>query len=297
MTSAVFVIASFTGCVKTGDQNGTPNPSTQSQDQFQFSSETDAIANDANIALESSAAFSGKVFNGSICDASLAFDSVSAIKTITITYNGNNCGGNRTRTGQVVLSIPQDRKWSEKGAVVTIEYKNIKVVRTLDNRSISLNGTITVTNETGGRIWPSPSLSVVTHTINSDNMSVTFDNGTQRQWHIAQRRDYTYDNGIVVTVSGTHVDGTTEGISEWGVDRMGNNFTTQIATPLVFRQDCDFRLGGGKIVHTSLKQTIMITFGLDAMGQPSTCPGTTGHYNLKVEFSILNMPYSLVLPY
>src|ERR1700694_3320208 len=91
---------------------------TQSDDQTGVTLETDAATNDANTAMSSQPSINGAasaeqssgirtfgvqqvmgIESPSICDASIAFDTLSNPRTVTITYNGTNCAGNRTRTG------------------------------------------------------------------------------------------------------------------------------------------------------------------------------------------------------
>ena len=113
-------------------------------------------------------------------------------------------------------------------------------------------------------------------------MSITFDNGTQRNWQIAKRRVFTYNNGMVISTTGTHVEGSTTGIAEWGTNRFGNSFFTAIVDPMVIRQDCDFNITSGHVKHSGLLRTVDVTFGLDLNGNPTTCPGLGGTYYMKI---------------
>jgi hypothetical protein len=108
-------------------------------------------------------------------------------------------------------------------------------------------------------------------------MSITFDNGSQRTWQVARQRVFIYNNGVVITVTGLHSKGNVTGIAEWGTNRFGHTFTTAIAEPIVRRQDCSFRVGSGKVTHTTNLFNASATFGLDASGNPTTCPGA-GYY-------------------
>ena len=235
----------FNACKKDSSSNNQDNSTelkAQSEDQSQFSTEVDAVANDANAALSTNATMNGGRMEGSpICDATIAVDSTSNPRTITITYNGTNCLGTRTRTGVVVLSMPANTQWKNAGAAVTVTFTNLKITRVLDGKSITLNGSKTMTNVSGGLIYQL-SQGSITHTITSSGITVTFDNNTTRTWQIAEQRVFTYNNGIVITTTGTHTDGNTTGIVEWGTNRNGNAFTTTIVEPVVIRQDCSFRV-------------------------------------------------------
>jgi hypothetical protein len=115
-------------------------------------------------------------------------------------------------------------------------------------------------------------------------------------WQVATRRVFTYDGGIVLTITGNNTIGSTEGIAEWGVNRFGHDFMTTITQPLVIRQDCAFRLTSGEVSHSGFG-TATVTFGLDINGDPSSCPGT-GHYYFKLTWTGPNGgTISKILPY
>ena len=298
ITLAVFT--TFTACKKesTPSTDSTTEMATHADDQNQVSGQIDAVANDASLAIESSATFSGRVENPpfSVCDATVAFDSASSPRKLTITYAGTSCNGSYKRTGTVVVSMPAGVHWKDQGATITVTYQNLKVTRLSDNKSVTINGSHTITNVSGGLLFNLSNQQSITHTVGSSGMSITFDDGSQRTWQVATRRVFTYDNGIVLTITGNYSNGNTEGIAEWGVNRFGHEFMTTITTPLVIRQDCAFRLTAGEVKHTGFG-TATATFGLDASGNPTTCPGT-GHYYFKLTWTGPNgATASATLPY
>lgn len=292
-----FMLA-FTSCKK--DKSETPNSNdtiemtAQTDDETQVSAELNAIADNADAVVSGDAQTSGRVL--SICDATATVEVTDVIKKITITYDGTNCKGNRKRTGTVIVSMPKDVYWKNAGAVITIEAKNLKITRVRDNKSITINGTKTITNVTGGLVVNLSSQATITHKIESDGITVTFDNNAQRTWKLAEQRDFTYDNGIVVSVTGFHTEGNKTGISVWGVNRFGNEFSSQITSPLVVRQDCDFRLVSGSVVHTRGDISATLVFGLDVTGLPISCP-LLGTYYFKATWTGPNGSISVVLPY
>jgi hypothetical protein len=293
----------FTACKKDGaaKTDNTAEVSTQTDDQSRVSGETDAVTNDVDVALEaSSPAITGReegVQTPIICDATVVTDSVSNPRTITITYNGTNCAGNRSRTGSVVISMAAGVHWKNAGAVINVAYQNVKITRLSDNKSITISGTHVITNVSGGLLITLPIVQTITHTITSSNMSVTFDDGSQRSWQVARQRVFTYSNGVAVSITGTHTDGNNTGIAEWGTTRFGKAFTSSIVDPLVIRQDCSFRLVSGKIKHVTPLVTATATFGLDAAGNPTSCPGA-GNYYLKAVWTGVNgNSISIILPY
>jgi len=299
---AFAVLLTFTACQKEStppSSNDETVAKTHSDDDSRFSSEMDAIASDANLMLESQSGFSGKgtSVQSLICDATIAVDTASNPRTITITYNGTNCLGTRTRTGVVILSMPQNVRWKDAGAAITITCQNLKITRISDNKSITINGSQTFTNQSGGLLIQLPVLGTITHLVNSDGITVTFDNGAQRVWKVARKHDFTYNNGVIINISGNHSENGVNNIAEWGTNRFGNPFVSTIVNPIVLKQDCLFRISEGKVQHQTQNVTIAATFGLDANGNPTACPGV-GLYYLKLEWTgPSGGTHSVILPY
>lgn len=281
------LLLTFTACKKeaASEEDNTVEVATHSDDQALFASEVDAVANDADYALESSTSFSGRYqtiqgIQDISCDVNIALDIASNPRTITITYNGSNCFGNRTRTGTVILSMAQGVKWKDAGAQVTVTFQNLKITRVADNKSVTINGTQTYTNVSGGLLINLATAGPITHSITSNGLSVTFDDATQRSWQVAKQRVFTFDGGAIISSSGTHTDGNNTHIAEWGTNRFGRTFFSSTPEPLIVRQDCDFRLTSGQVKHVTGGFTATGTFGLDASGNPTSCP--VGHYYLKI---------------
>jgi len=315
----------FFACKKDNSTSGSSNNQnelqTQADDQAQVSDEDEATTNDINTALYSQASIAGNnssspqsgvtasnsteqsngitgPITGLICDATVEVNTSTDPKTITITYNGTNCWGNRKREGVVVISIPAGVHWGDKGAAVTISIQDLKITRMSDKKSIVLNGTKKITNVSGGLLVNLASLQTITHAI-TGNLSITFESGKQRVWNVAKERVFTYDNGIVITTTGNHTDSLgNANVAEWGTNRFGIVFESLISQPKVIRQDCDFRLVSGQ--NTILRSdniTTVITFGLDANGEPTSCPGTGTYYFKAVVTTATGVSYTIIYPY
>jgi len=307
LATVFFFVAIFSACKK--ENNNSQNDEStemavQSDDQSRFSSEIDAVANDADISVENSSVFTGRIMQGqslllgTVCDADVAYDSVSNPRTITITYNGGTCWGVRTRTGKVIISMAQGVHWKDQGAQLSLTFQNLKITRVSDNKSITINGTQTYTNVTGGLLINLLTLGTVTHKITSSDMKITFDDGTQRTWNVEKQRVYTFSGtNVSITISGTHTEGNVTNIAEWGTNRLGKEFTSSTEQPVVIRSDCDFRVVSGEIKHTLPHVTADATFGLDSSGNPTSCPGT-GHYYFKIVFTGSGgNSITLIMPY
>ena len=294
------IVFAFSSCQKdTESADYSAETTAHSDDQNRFSGEVDAAANDVVLTLDATAGFAGRGqdIQSLICDATVAVDTMSNPRTITITYNGTNCIGNRTRTGVIVVSMAQGIRWKNAGAQINVSFQNLRITRVSDNKSILINGTQTYTNVSGGLLINLPVLNTITHTITSSNMSVTFDNNSQRTWQVARQRVFTYNNGVAITVTGLHTENGISGIAEWGTNRFGNSFTSAITQPLVFRQDCSFRLGSGKVEHRTAYFNATATFGLDASGNPTGCPGASSYYMNFVWTGPAGNTRSAILPY
>src|SRR5687767_2231131 len=93
-----FSFVLFTACKK-DDSGATPSENEQVAaavtDESQVTSEMDQIALDASTAIEYEATFSGNagVLDQIICDATVQYSTSTNPMTITITYDGSNCGG------------------------------------------------------------------------------------------------------------------------------------------------------------------------------------------------------------
>lgn len=280
---------------------------TQSDDNTQVSNEMDAVGDDVNNSLNASPTFSGTITAGGggsrdldlgICDATITTDTANGLREIIITYNGVNCRGNRTRTGVVVISIPVGVRWRDSGAVVRVSIQNLKITRVRDQKTITLNGTYTYTNVTGGLLKDLATLGSITHTIAADSVTILFADSATRIWSVAKQRVFTYNDGIVATTTGTHSDGTNNNVAIWGTNRFGNSFETRITQPMVIAQSCDFRLTSGQTETIRPALTLTITYGLDANGDPTGCPGD-GYYYYKAVW-VLNSSgktYTWIAPY
>ncbi len=314
----------FTACKKSSSDSSSSTTSntdlqTQSDDETRVSTESDAAFDDANAAMIGESSVTGAGFAsaarfgvavdggnglgtlaGLLCNATVTIDSTDNPRTITITYNGKTADSLRSRTGAIVISIAQGVHWSEAGAVVTVNFNNLVITRLLDSKTITFNGTHTYTNVSGGSLisLASNGATPITHTITSSNMSITFDNGTTRTWSVARQRVFSYNNGIVISQTGTNSQGNLQGISEWGTDRFGNSFTVQVASPLVVTESCGWQLTSGSHVITDAAGVLTLTYGLNATGTATGCPvAGTSYYFQLVWAGAGGKTYTFILPY
>jgi hypothetical protein len=276
-----FAIA-FTSCKKdTGSSSttgSTTEAATQSSDQANVSNETDAATNDVNAALDNvggsyNARPEGVPFRlfwpCDVDSATVVLDSTVNPRTITITYNGSNCSGTRTRVGSVIASFDSTFKWGTPGAVLTITFNGLKVTRA--GKTTVINGTRTVTNTSGGLLRNLASLGTITHSIH-DTTSITFDDGSQRTWSGNFTRVFAYIDGMQITTTGSLA----------GENRYGHDFSSTITQPLVVTQCSDYRVVSGQITHSGFLRSVVTTFGLNASASAdnNTCETGTLYYQI-----------------
>ncbi len=318
----VVCLGLFFACSKSNN-SGTSSTATtednlqaQSDDQTMASNEDDALSNDADAAMSSNSSIGGSSVDGVpvnnrvatmgvntvdsgnvICDATITVDTTSSTRTVTITYNGTNCWGNRIRTGTVVISVPRGVHWSDVGATVNISVDDLQIKRVRDGKTITFNGSKTITNVTGGLLKDLATLTSITHTI-SDSFNITFNNGRTADWNASKQRVFTYNNGVVITTTGTHSDGTNSDVAEWGTNRFGVSYESLITAPKVIEQSCDYRLtSGANEIINSKGATATITYGLDATGSPTSCPGSGSYYAELVYVTPAGKTYTFIFPY
>ena len=311
----------FFACKKDSSQStsssvSATNIQTAADDQTMSSNENDAVSSDATAALNanvsiagasySSASNSGKSVLGMgtlsslICDATVTYDTTSTSKTITIVYNGTNCEGNRTRTGTVIIAVPKGQHWKNAGATVNIKIDTLIITRVKDGKTITINGTKTITNVSGGLLVDlATSVESITHTV-TDTMSITFANGNTRSWMSSKQRVFTYNNGLFVSTTGTGTVGSNTNVAEWGTNRFGVSFQNLITAPKQIAQSCGFDLISGQdSIIRSDNITSVITYGLDANGAALTSCPTSGYIYAKLVWSNGNngKQYTYIFPY
>lgn len=270
-------------------------------DQARFSAELDAILNDVNFALELTPGFSGKpeAYVGTVCGVTITADTLSNPRKLTITYSGASCSQNRNRTGQIIVTMDSNKRWKDPGTEVTLSFVNLNITRLKDNKDMIFNNKIAFTNVNGGLLNELGTTSTtVTHSVFSDDIDITFDNGKEWSWKTSRKRVYRQNNGLVITTTGTQVADNITGIADWGNTRNGQPFLTPILQPMERRQDCNFRIVSGKI-EIILTGRLYATgyLGRNESGNIISCPGSSNYWleltwrDIKGTRCILRLPY------
>ena len=226
---------------------------------------------------------SGGSVEGATIDSSL-----KATGKLTITYDGTTNVGGRTRSGSIILQLAGagTTKWHTAGAVLTITFNNYKATRLSDNKSITINGSKTITNVNGGSFT---TLSIGTgslvHKMRSSNMMITFDDNTQRTWSVARTRTITrQSNGFTIsTVGDTTISGTPN-VAAWGTTRLNSTFYSAITSPVIWNTaNCLYAPVSGVRVVGGISRALTITYGVDSNGNAAT--GSSCPYGVKLAWT------------
>jgi len=186
------------------------------------------------------------------------------------------------------------------GAVITVNYDNLKIAEVLSGYTYTLNGTHTITNETGGLAWQviaglAPTVltpaTTVTHRIQSSNMNITFPNGiSQRNWTVDRTRSWS-SNGSTITVSLSASPQSGGNTTETGTNRFGDQFTNSITSPIMANNSsCElWRPYTGTWTHAVASRSATIKFGTNSTGQQigtaSYCPPIGTSYGFFINYT------------
>jgi hypothetical protein len=245
-----------------------------SKDENDMQSASDDATQDANDVLSGGTA---KSIEWIPCGATID-STVIANDTITykITYNGTTCHG-KIRLGAIEVKKQVGAHWRDAGATVRIKFIDLKITKVSTGRSITISGTKTLVNVNGGVIRELNGSGSVVHTANG-SLNALFDNGTTRTWNVARKRTFTgTQTNLICSVEGTGNENGYSNLVTWGTNRNGEAFYTQITSPVVHKQTCDWDPTSGVKVHNipSDDKSATITFGFDSNGNTVTgnnCP-------------------------
>ena len=94
---------------------------------------------------------------------------------------------------------------------------------------------------------------------------------------MSRKRTFTNTAGVLsVKTEGTGSSTGIDNLLSWGQNRKGDNFYTQISSPIIFSTTCIGKPISGTKIHKGLSREISVTFGLDDNGNTiaigSACP-------------------------
>jgi len=273
---AVFALT-FTSCKK-DKKTDTESMQQLVQDENKMATSDDDAMNDVNTVLSGS---SGKSLESLPCNVTVDSSTIIADTIIySITFNGLNCHGNRTRVGNATVKKNVNTHWVDAGATVYVNYNNLVITRISDGKSMTLNGTKKFVNISGGHIADlATTATSIVHRIYGV-LTATFDDNTTRTWNLSRQRTFTGTPGnLIMNVDGLGTADGYNGLVAWGTNRHGEQFYTQITQSVVYKEACGWDPCAGVKVHNIPGDNKKATFtgGYDNNDQPlpvssSTCP-------------------------
>lgn len=286
---------SFTACKKDKDDPGTDLK--VANDNANFQSDMDQALNEVNDAFSKSSLSMRMASPNDVqqswtgpCGASVDTSLLTSDKQVTFIFDGTTtCYTNRVRSGIIVAKLVNGNRWQDQGAVLKITFNNFSVNYLSTSLLFTYNGSKTITNVNGGLVrnlgQGSPS---VVHKVRG-NITITFDDGSERNWWIARRNTYDFNGG---TPRFTSAGDTTVADSDsllalmkvamGGVNRYGNNFLLRAPIDIVSDAACGWdRPINGQRIHLSNGRRVTITFGVDQQGNSA---GGGCAYGFKIEW-------------
>lgn len=287
----------FTSCKKRKafkDEDGQA-----SEDNRTAQKENDNAINDVNQVISDNSLLHGKTASpqtisgilGTICGLSIDTSQRPA-GIIVLNYSGISCN-NRTRTGSIKLTFRNypTVKWKNAGAEIQVDYIGYKVTRTSDGKSVELNGTQVLKNNTGGT-WLDLFLhtqSSLSHQVTGTNLSVSFDGSSTATYNIHRKFTYTLPNNILTcTGEGIGSDNGINNLENYGTTRQGDAFTSEVKTPIVWNWTCGWwaPIQGEVNIKVDKKYfDLNCLFGVDVNGNAVTVGANQCPYGFKVEWT------------
>ena len=268
--------------------------------------QSDLVLTDANEIISNQFFLRGKsssenglsaAFCGISLDSSLIYNG-----KLIFNYNGTICN-NLKREGQVVVSIQNypSKKWKDKGAVLQITFADYVATNSADNRSVKINGTMSVTNMSGGTYYELRYLnqSSLVQSVSALSLDVVFDNIGFVKANMERRVTFTLQGSTIAAMDeGTASQGNDANVDCWGIDRSEKVFTNLITTNVLWNNMCGpTRIKGGAV---TLKKTdtyfdLHGVYGTDVDGKVTggnDCP-----YGWKMDWTLRNRTKHRVFNY
>lgn len=162
---------------------------------------------------------------------------------LELNYLGVTCGRLK-KTGIVrvkFLDYPT-KKWKNETCQIKIEFIGYKVTHT-DGRSIQFDGEEDLTNLSGNTWYEMRYLNAsnLIQIQTGTNVKVTFDKDNTARLNLNRRLTFNHSLNEKITsckIEGLGTSNSLDNLENWGQNRDGNNFTTQVKTPIEWKSSC-----------------------------------------------------------
>lgn len=269
-------------------------------------------AQDANNAASSVSLISGKIDQeaamlltipcGSTLDTSSASNGI-----LFLTFDGTTICEGKIRSGGLRLRLVDyslGSRWRMAGSVLKLDFINFGVTKTIDSKSIRLNGSLHYSNVSGGTIMEMilgiNNVSAVSHLAEGTDISVTFDDGTLRFMNISRKISYDFLNKFLsIKIEGAgNVNGLTN-VESWGQTRAGDIFTSQVTEPISLNTNCFLwrPVAGRALLKVDNAFELTTTFGIDLQGNLVSPNSGSCPWGYKIEWSHRNRTNNRIIKY
>ena len=283
LSLAIGAVITLNSCKKV-ETTTAADDSVSAKDNNSVSNAVNATSDDAAATAGQVKTMSGKTYGfgnsafGLICGIqTFVFDTLGTNHTITVTYDGINTCNGIIRTGTVTITgngIP----WNTAGSALSITYNGLKVYDPITQETYTLTGTHTLTKETSGLEWEvitGLTPNVVVTRRNTGNLTITFADGSQRNWTVDRTRSWSNSaNGLTPAVS--IYSEAANNIDVTGTNRFGLAFTNAINIPVMANSNCGWRPYQGQLTHSVANRTATVVYGTDSNGTPDGSATATG---------------------
>lgn len=275
------------------------------EDVRSVQSQNDEAMKDVNIALMEQPLLRGKSTSGGTFKTELCgvdIDTTDVYKGITrLNYLGSTCNG-LTKSGSIVVTIQNFpiSKWKNKGAMLTISFINYRVILQ-SGKSVQIDGTMYLKNESGNTWYEMRYLNAsnLIQTQTSDVLTVTYDEGNTAVFNFNRRFTFNYASEVTTcTIEGLGISGNQTNLDCWGQTRDGDDFTTEIQAPVVWKTSCGCSLpvAGAIDLKVSGKYfDLKSEFGVDQSGN-AVGDGSCA-YGWKISWSYKKHTSTRILAY
>jgi hypothetical protein len=272
--------------------NSAANVTDNANDESEISNESNRTMDDANVAVNMSSYSGKRLAAGAGFGCSVTVDTSDKVdRKIVLHYDGSLClKDGRKRSGSITIQLTGATKWKEPNATLTMTFDNYTVTKP-NGKAYVINGTHSVTNQSGGLAWSSSA--PVVHII-SGTLNITFDNdNTSRSWTVSRKITYSTTNDVrYIQVESSQAND----IVIQGVNRHGEDFTATITTPLQANDNCGWNrpTAGVRTVSSASAKDLTLSFGFDKDGNAVTT-GCSDYF--KATYSYNGVSKTLLLPY
>jgi hypothetical protein len=191
-------------------------------------------------------------------------NNTSSQKIYKVNYGGTTPCGYKYKSGQITFELQNGTAFNQAGAIFVIKYIDYTVEVKATGSVIKLNGSSTVTNQSGGYIWQSITASdTIIHKIRG-SVNVTFSDNTVRPRNYFQLRTWLSTSppmdwsGLSLSISGDTIVGSSN-LIETGKTYDGNyDYKTELLTKFIWKNCGTTWAGPYKLTNGEAKMNVTI---------------------------------------